>query len=165
MTLLRPLCYAHSILMKSTVGPAPQTPVRILLVDDNEHGIVARRRVLEDLGHTVKTAANGEAASDLFSAEKFDLVITDYKMPRLNGVELIRKLKKVRADVLTILLSGFVEPLGLNEQNTGADLVLAKSAGELGHLVRAIDRLLSRRIRKKPVRSQPKIAKVQAQSG
>ena len=48
-----------------------------------------------------------------------------------------------------ILLSGFVEPLGLTEQTTGADVVISKSAGEVNILIRAVGRLL-----RKPPESQ-----------
>jgi hypothetical protein len=54
------------------------------------------------------------------------------------------------------LLSGFIEPLGLTEANTGADAVIAKSASETTHLLRAIKRLLSpSRVKRKPPTSQP----------
>ena len=43
-----------------------------------------------------------------------------------------------------ILLSGFVEPLGLTEENTGADAVIAKSVNEPAHLVRSVKRLMNR---------------------
>ena len=49
-----------------------------------------------------------------------------------------------------ILLSGFVEPLGLTEQNTGADAVITKSANEPAHLVRSVKRLVNRAVRKPP---------------
>ena len=47
-------------------------------------------------------------------------------------------------------LSGFVEPLGLTEQNTGADAVIAKSSNEPAHLVRWVKRLMNRALRKQP---------------
>ena len=52
-----------------------------------------------------------------------------------------------------VLLSGFVEPLGLTEENTGADTVIAKSANEPGHLTRAVKRLVNAG-KRKPVSSQ-----------
>ena len=53
-----------------------------------------------------------------------------------------------------ILLSGFVEPLGLTEQNTGADAVIAKSSNEPAHLVRSVKRLVNRALRKPPARKR-----------
>ena len=48
------------------------------------------------------------------------------------AVELIERIRKVNPNARIILLSGFVEPLGLTEENTGADAVIAKSANEAG---------------------------------
>ena len=49
-----------------------------------------------------------------------------------------------------IMLSGFVEPLGLTEQNTGANAVIAKTSNEAAHLVRSVKRLVNRGARKPP---------------
>jgi CheY-like chemotaxis protein len=71
-------------------------------------------------------------------------------MPDADGVELIAALREARPDVPVVLLSGFVEPLGLTEKSTGASAVLAKSANEVQHLIRAINRLLKPAARRKP---------------
>jgi len=124
------------------------TTVRILLVDDNVNGLTAWRSVLEELGHKIVTAANGADALDLFSESKFDVVVTDYKMPRMDGLELIKRLRKHSPQVPIVLVSGFVDALGLNEANTGADAVVQKSSNEVTHLVRAVTRLVTRKPRK-----------------
>jgi len=72
----------------------------------------------------------------------------------MDGVELIGRLRQLRADLPIILLSGFVEPLGLTEKSTGADVVLSKSAGEVGLLIRSVRRLLSRQPSRKPLESE-----------
>ena len=109
--------------MKAT----PLSNATILLVDDNKDGLVVRRSLLEELGYHVETSPNAEDALKLFAASRFDLIVTDYKMPRMNGTELIARIRKLDPDARVILLSGFVDPLGLNEQNTGADTVVVKS--------------------------------------
>jgi CheY-like chemotaxis protein len=81
-------------------------------------------------------------------------VITDFRMPNMDGVELITRIRQTRSDLPIILLSGFVEPLGLTEQSTGADVVLAKSAGEVGFLIRSVRRLLNRQLPRKPLGSE-----------
>jgi CheY-like chemotaxis protein len=126
----------------------------ILLVDDNNHGLIARRAVLEELGYKVSTAHSGEEALAICATQKFNLIVTDYKMPQMNGVELIEEIRKSDSEARIILLSGFVEPLGLNEKSTGADIVISKSSGEVGNLVRAVSRLLAQRVEKKPPSSQ-----------
>src|SRR5690242_13856089 len=108
-----------------TAASVPKKISYILLVDDNTHGLIARKAVLEELGYNVTTAKNGEEALDLCAERKFDLVVTDYKMPKMNGVELIQELRKSGSPARIILLSGFVEPLGLDESSTGADVVIA----------------------------------------
>ncbi len=80
-------------------------------------------------------------------------MVTDFRMPGMNGIELIRELRALRPEVPVILISGYTEALGLTEASTGADAVLAKSAHEVSHLTRAVTRLLRRRTRK-PAASQ-----------
>ena len=122
---------------------------RILLVDDNANGSTARKTVLEELGHKIHVASSGADALEQFSQHKYDLVVTDYKMPRMDGLELIGRLRKQEPEIPIVLVSGFVDTLGLNEAITGADAVIQKSAHEVAHLVRAVNRLLRR---KKPTK-------------
>jgi CheY-like chemotaxis protein len=122
---------------------------RILLVDDNVNGSTARKTVLEELGHTINVASSGADALEHFSQHKYDLVVTDYKMPRMDGLELIVRLRKQAPDIPIVLVSGFVDTLGLNEATTGADAVIQKSANEVTHLVRAVNRFLRRTPAKK----------------
>ena len=124
---------------------------RILLVDDNANGLSARRCVLEELGHKITTATSGTEALEHLAAHRFDLMVTDYRMPKMNGVELIERARKQAPEMAVILLSGFVDGLGLSESNTGADIVIQKSNNEVAHLVRSVGRLLRR---KKPNKSE-----------
>lgn len=129
----------------------------VLLVDDNRDGLLARRFLLEELGYQVQIAKSGEEGLKLFEASNFSVVVTDYRMPRMNGVELIDRIRKVKPDARIILLSGFVEPLGLTEENTGADAVIAKSSNEPANLVRLVKRLVNRATPRKPVAAQKKV--------
>lgn len=138
--------------MKTPAAPVHPGAI-ILLVDDNPHGLIARRTVLEELGYRVRSCQSGVEALEWFTTQPVDLVITDFRMPNMDGVELITRIRQVRADTPIILLSGFVEPLGLTEQSTGADVVLSKSAGEVGFLVRSVRRLLNRQVQRKSVES------------
>src|ERR1700733_13341031 len=94
---------------------AKPTNQSILLVDDNANGLKARKMVLEELGYRIVTASNGHDALEQFQPQKFDLVVTDYKMPRIDGLELIASLRKRSPELPIILVSGFVDTLGLNE--------------------------------------------------
>jgi CheY-like chemotaxis protein len=132
---------------------ATSTP-HILLIDDSKNGLTIRRSLLEEAGFTVDTALNGEEGLKLYESRKFDLIVTDYRMPRMDGLELIKRVRAIDRDVRVILVSSEVDPLGFNEENTGADAVIAKSAHEAGHLLRSAKRLTGRAITRKPVRSQ-----------
>jgi CheY-like chemotaxis protein len=145
---------------------SPVVHARILLVDDNTNGLAARRCVLEELGHRILTAANGPDALEQFAAHKVDLVVTDYKMPRMDGLELISRLRKQSPDLPIVLVSGFVDSLGMNEASTGADVVIQKSANEVSHLVRSVNRLLRRKpAPKKPATSQAASPRPKRKSG
>lgn len=129
---------------------------RILLVDDNNFGLAARRSVLQELGHRVDTCATAVDALELCGKHNFDVVVTDYKMPKMNGVEFIGRLRKLYPGASVILISGFADTLGLDETSTGADVVLQKSANEVQQLIRAVNRLLRKQPSpKKPSGSQP----------
>jgi len=140
-------------------SPTTTLHARILLVDDNLSGLAARKAVLDELGHKTRCVSSAAEALELLAAQKFDLVVTDYKMPKMDGLELIRRIRKQEIQVPVVLLSGFVDALGLNEDTTGADAVIQKSSNEVSHLIRTVARLLRRK--KPPARATPK-AKRQA---
>jgi two-component system response regulator HydG len=132
---------------------------RILLVDDNANGLAARKSVLEELGYSIVTCTSGADALEHFDSRPFDLVVTDYKMPRMDGLELIGRLRKHTPGLPIVLISGYVDTMGMNEASTGADVVIQKSANEVSHLVRSVNRLL-----RKTVKSQSSLPKTKRRS-
>ncbi len=129
--------------MRSAPSSRTQIPAIILLVDDNRDGLIARRSVLEELGYQVIPAGSGSDALKRVEEQNFDLVITDYKMSPMDGLELIGKLRERNFKKPIILLSGFADTLGLRPESTGADVVLQKNANEIANLVRHTKRLLN----------------------
>ncbi|MGH9584714.1 MAG: response regulator [Bryobacteraceae bacterium] len=129
--------------MRSAASFRAQVPALILLVDDNRDGVVARCSVLEELGYKVVCASCGSDALEIASRQDFDLVITDYKMAPMDGVELIAKMRARGFQKPMILLTGFADSLGLREGNTGADTVIQKGANEISALLRQTKRLLT----------------------
>jgi CheY-like chemotaxis protein len=134
--------------------PVPVLNPRILLVDHNRDGLLVRRALLEEAGCTVEIAIDGEEGLKLFEAADFDVVVTNHRLPRMTGTELIQRIRRGNPNARIILLSGFVEPLGLTEESTGADAVIAKSSSEAAHLVRWVKRLANRAPARKPPGAQ-----------
>lgn len=122
----------------------PPAPPAILMVDDNRMGLTARKAVFEELEYRVTIVSTPEDALARARQSGFDLIITDYKMGSMTGVDLIKALRENQITTPVILLSGFVDALGLDETNTGADMVIQKSSNEVGHLVRGVKSLLKK---------------------
>lgn len=120
------------------------------MVDDNKLGLGARRAVMEELGYKVFAASSPEEALSHLEEHAVDLVITDYRMPSMTGTELIGRMRERGFPQPVIIISGFVDALGLNETNTGADIVIQKSAHEVAHMVRSVRSLLKPRSQRKP---------------
>lgn len=125
-------------------------PVRLLLVDDHVAGLAARTSVLSELGFAITTAPSAEEAIKKFEQSPFPIVVTDYRLPGKSGVDLIADIRALAPDTKVVLLSGFVEALGLTEAMTRADVVISKSANEVTQMIRAVQRLMRRAVSKKP---------------
>ena len=78
----------------------------ILIVDDQEKIRPMLKSLLEQYGHEVTLAIRGREALNPFRPDKIDLVITDILMPDMEGIETIRELRKVDADVKIMAMSG-----------------------------------------------------------
>lgn len=80
----------------------------LLLVDDEELVLGANAEMLEALGHHVTRAQSGDDALDqLRSYKKFDLLLTDYMMPNMTGLDLITQAKRIRPGLTVALITGF----------------------------------------------------------
>ncbi len=128
--------------MRSAPSKRAQFSAVVLLVDDNLDGSLARGSVLSELGYKVLTARCGQEALVLVRSHSVDLIITDYKMDPVNGVEMIACLRAEQRQTPVILLTGFADALGLRPEATGANVVIQKSANELSSLLRHTKRLL-----------------------
>jgi len=79
----------------------------ILVVDDDQ----GMRELIEILltreGYGVRTAADGREASELLGRERFDLVVTDLKMPRVDGIDLLKQVKEISPETPVIIVTAF----------------------------------------------------------
>jgi PAS domain S-box-containing protein len=92
-------------------SPLPRGEERILLVDDEENLVSVERRMLESLGYHVTARTDSTEALELFrkSPDDFDLVITDYTMPKMTGLDLATEMIRIRPDLAVLLCSGYTE--------------------------------------------------------
>jgi len=81
----------------------------ILCIDDEPSAMLSRRLLLESEGYNVTTAETGAEGISLFKQSRFDVVVLDYWMPEMNGVEVARQLKQIDASIPIIVLSAFAE--------------------------------------------------------
>lgn len=79
---------------------------RILIIDDDHHILIMTKKMLERAGFEVELASNGNEGLELFKMMPIDLVITDIIMPEKEGLETIRAMKRLRADLKIIAMSG-----------------------------------------------------------
>ena len=80
---------------------------RILVVDDDQGMRDYLEIMLSREGYDVNTVPGGKKALTLCRKRKFDLVITDLKMPGMDGVDLLKSLKEVSPETMTILITGY----------------------------------------------------------
>jgi len=78
----------------------------ILCVDDDERSLSIRKIMLETRGYRVLTCSDPECAVEIMRTGGVDLVLTDLMMPKLNGVQLIDKLKSISPETPALLFSG-----------------------------------------------------------
>jgi len=81
--------------------------MNVLLVDDDSDCLETTQMLLEALDHHCVAAADPRDALELFLRQKFDLVITDFRMPCMTGSELARKIINTTPDAKIVLLSGY----------------------------------------------------------
>lgn len=94
----------------STGRAAIEGEERILIVDDEEILLEMQQRAIQNLGYCVETCTNCIEALKLFAGRphSFDLVMTDYCMPQMTGIDFAKELMGIRPDIPVILSSGYI---------------------------------------------------------
>ena len=114
---------------------------RILIAEDEEDLRDLVRRALTEAGHAVATAADGAEALEMAEREApgFDLVLTDIRMPVMDGIALAETVAALRPDLTILLMTGFADQRERTDRlDAVVDDVLGKPVS-LGQLVEKVD--------------------------
>jgi two-component system response regulator (stage 0 sporulation protein F) len=80
---------------------------KILVVDDEEHTRLGYAEVLEMEGYKVSTAENALIGLDMAENEKFEIIVTDLRMPEMDGLTFVEKLREFDKGVKVIMITAF----------------------------------------------------------
>ena len=86
-------------------------PANVLVVEDDRLNRNLICKVLRDEGHQIVEASDGAEALELLYAQRFDLVITDFVMPRLNGLKFVEQLHSLQPRLPIILITGYLSAI------------------------------------------------------
>ena len=98
---------------ESMTPPAPQPVRRVLVVDDEDVIRRALVRVLAINGFETRDAADGMTAWGLALSQRFDLLVTDLRMPGLDGMELATRVTQAHPSTRVLIISAYA-PIGLS---------------------------------------------------
>ena len=108
----------------------------VLIIDDDPMVRLPTRLILQKAGHDVTEAMDGEEGLQFFKESSADLVLVDYKMPGIDGHEVVRELRNLSPKTKIIFATGWDTP-----EEHSADRVLAKPFGQSG-LLAIVEELL-----------------------
>lgn len=80
---------------------------KILIIDDDDKMLMLLKKILESEGYATEVARNGVDGVKKFEEVKFDLILTDYIMPEMDGLELVQRIKKVDPEFPVIIFTAY----------------------------------------------------------
>ncbi len=135
----------QSVTGKKRASTAKQREKRILVVEDAFSTRELEKSILETHGYLVDTAVDGLDALERITGNKYDLILSDIEMPRLDGFELCRALKKNEGyrDIPFVIVTGLQKEEDKRQGiEVGAAAYIVKSAFEQANLLDTIERLV-----------------------
>jgi two-component system cell cycle sensor histidine kinase/response regulator CckA len=127
-------------------------PARILIVDDEPVVVEFAQRVLQSAGYRTMTATSGDEALKLCTDQGIpDLLVTDMKMPRMEGDELATRLRQREPDLKVLYLTGFADLLFKNKELLWDGEAYLEKPCTIGGLLEAVSLLLSGQISSDPL--------------
>jgi two-component system response regulator FlrC len=114
---------------------------KILIVEDERLSRNSIGVFLEDAGYEVEEAADGAQALEMIAKEPFNLVITDFVMPHVDGIRLIELIRAKFPEIPVLLMTGYLSPRAGNAILSGQAEVLNKPL-QLDKLLNTVQRML-----------------------
>jgi two-component system response regulator CpxR len=111
-------------------GASNKTPVKILLVDDEEEFVHTLAERLEARGLKPSVAYDGEQALNVVEKDEPEIMVLDLRMPGMQGLEVLRRIKRDHPDVQVIILTG---------HGSAADQDLAEELGAFAYLQKPVN--------------------------
>ena len=135
---------ATEALVETELAPVihrPEGGLRVLVVDDDDDLRAAIREVFLMRGFAVNTARDGAAAVKMARRERYDVVVSDLRLPGMDGLEVTLALKKLRDAPRVVLITAYPEWDTFDEaRNVGVERVIGKPVS-LGRLVAVVEEL------------------------
>ena len=83
--------------------------ISVIIVDDEKSLLGMLKKGFLSKGYQCETTTNGQTALELINTKSFDIMITDIKMPGIKGLELTEQARKIRPDMIIIIMTGFID--------------------------------------------------------
>lgn len=118
----------------------------LLFVDDEEDILLSIETLLETClpGARVRTANSGHVALDLLRAEPVDLIVSDFKMPGMDGIAFLKAARELAPDAQRLLVSAFTDPaLEARARSEAGALRLVPKPIDVESFLRLIEQLLA----------------------
>ena len=103
-----------------------ETGEKILVVDDNKFLRIVVSKMLSRLGYEVSSADSGENGLRIFLKNQFDIVLSDYEMPGMDGVAFACSVKKSSPRTRVVIMTGAGKETVFSRKSTAVDEVISK---------------------------------------
>ena len=106
--------------------PQPHRPLRVLLIDDHAEVRGTTAAMLKDLGHDAVEVASGPEAIEVLrnGGPPFDVLITDYAMPKQSGTEVVRLARQTQPDMPAVIITGYADAEAIGGRPTDVGLLM-----------------------------------------
>ena len=109
--------------------------MRILIIDDEQEILEYYQKLIKPTGHKLITTRNPLEALEICRKESFDLVMTDYRMPEMNGLEFLKKVKQVNSKLRVLIFTAYKEDGMVKEAGIGSAYAFLEKPVTLAELL------------------------------